>query len=186
MSYGRVAVPLQGGLGWISSPTPMGTTDIGSWHQELPVAGTPSRSRPPEPHPADRPGQRRIDAGLPQLLGRDTRRRDRSRPLSARNHRGQQPDLGRRRARYGRANRRCAARRTGRARRRARHQPGVGRRLPLRAPRRHGTARTRAGRGGPAGNPRRVPRSLEPRLLHDRRTMRESLGDRARVHATAI
>ena len=38
MSYGRVAVPLQDGLGSIVTYAD-GTTDIGSWHQEVPAPG---------------------------------------------------------------------------------------------------------------------------------------------------
>jgi hypothetical protein len=43
MSYGRVAAPLRAGLGSIVTYAD-GYTDIGSWHQELPVPGRPVAS----------------------------------------------------------------------------------------------------------------------------------------------
>jgi hypothetical protein len=43
MSYGRVAVPLRDGLASIVTYAD-GTTDIGSWHQELPAPGRPVAS----------------------------------------------------------------------------------------------------------------------------------------------
>lgn len=43
MSYGRVAAPLRDGLGSIVTYAD-GYTDIGSWHQELPVPGRPVAS----------------------------------------------------------------------------------------------------------------------------------------------
>ena len=48
MSYGRVAAPLSNDLGSVVTYAD-GTTDVGSWHRELPRAGTAGRLRPSKP-----------------------------------------------------------------------------------------------------------------------------------------